>query len=147
MPTNVRSWLIGLLLTATAALPLAAQRFMAAGVPDREVLDFFQKLQVAIVQNNHAAVVQLVTYPLHVNHGTKVRETIATPAALLHQYDAVFTPAIRQAVILERAKNLYANSDGVALQRGTIWLRGQCDRSRPPRCKVGVGTVNLPPPK
>lgn len=147
MPTNMRSWLAGLLLTVAAALPLAGQRFMTAGVPDHEVYEFFQKFQVAIVQNNHAAIAQMVNYPLQVNRGAKDRRTIATPAALLRQYDAVFTPAIRQAVILERAKNLYANNDGVAVQRGTIWLRGQCDRGRPPKCKVGVGTINLPAPK
>ncbi|HEY4319859.1 MAG TPA: hypothetical protein VGM77_01670 [Gemmatimonadales bacterium] len=147
MSTKMRPWLAGLLLTVAAAMPLAAQRFMAVGVPDHDVLEFFQKFQVAIVQNNHAAVAQMVNYPLHVNRGAKDRRTINTPAALLRDYDAVFTPAIRQAVILERAKNLYANNDGVALQRGTIWLRGQCDRGRPPHCRVGVGTINLPPGK
>jgi hypothetical protein len=139
-----RSWLCALVL---GAAPLAAQRFVASGFPDQVVLDYFQKLQIAIVGNNHATIAAMVHYPLMVNHGGAIHDTIHDSAELLKKYDAVFSPSIRQAIILEKQAKLFGNEQGVAIARGTVWIMGKCDRQRPPTCRLGVGSVNYPEPK
>jgi hypothetical protein len=141
---NVRSLIITMVVASAVAAPVHAQRFMSSGVPDRQVIAFFDKLHAAAVRNDRAAIVKMVNYPLMVNRGGTVHQKIATEGELLRRYDEVFNPAIRQAIVLEKSDRLIGSQDGVALAKGTIWLRGACDRARPPVCKLGLGSVNLP---
>ena len=141
---NLRSLIITASLAVAAATPVCAQRFMASGVPDRQVIAFFDKLHAAAVRNDRAAIVKMVNYPLMVNRGATDHQKIATERELLRRYDEVFNPAIRQAIVLEKSDRLIGSQDGVAIARGTIWMRGACDHSRPQVCKLGLGSINLP---
>jgi len=132
------------LLLAIAAMthPARAQRFMFTGVTDSEVLTFFGKFQKAVVSNDRKTVVSMVNYPLRVNERGGRHQMIASSAELMRQYDAVFTPTIRQAVSVEKPAKLSAGRDGAAIGAGLVWMTGACDKRRPPKCTLGVVSVN-----
>lgn len=125
------------------ARPATAQRFMFTGAPDAQVLAFLQRLQQAVSAGNRGAVAGMVNYPLRVNHDAAKHTMIASAAVLLKQYDAVFTPAIRQAIVTETPDRLTGGRDGAAIKGGLVWISGVCDESHPPKCRLGVASVNL----
>ena len=135
-----------ILVLAVAAVthPARAQRFMYTGVSDAEVLAFFGKLQSAVAAGNKATVASLVNYPLRVNttrKGTKF--VVSTSAGLIRRYDAVFTPAIRQAIVNQKPAKLSGSKEGVAVAVGLVWINGRCNRRvKPVKCTLGVMSVN-----
>ena len=133
--------LLALLLAGARAAD--AQRFMYTGVTDAEVLTFFQKLQKAVGTGDRIGVAAMVNYPLRVNRDAAHHFDVASSAELLKQYDAVFTAATRQAITTETPANLSGGKDGVAIKAGLVWFSGVCDRNRPPKCHLGVASVNL----
>jgi hypothetical protein len=136
------TWLF-LALLVVAARPAGAQRFIFTGVPDTAVLSFVGKLQKAVGAGDRAAVAAMVRYPLRVNHDPTHHVNLATAADLLKQYDAVFTPGIRQSITKQTAAKLTGGRDGVMIDGGRLWIGSACDRSQPPKCKLGVTSVNL----
>jgi hypothetical protein len=126
-----------------AARSSSAQRFMFTGVPDADVLAFVQKLQKAVAAGDRAGVAGMVKYPLRVNHDAARHEDVASAAELLKRYDAVFTPSIRQAIVTETPAKLTGGRDGVAIKAGLVWISSACDKNRPPKCGLGVSSVNL----
>jgi hypothetical protein len=119
-----------------------AQRFVYTGVPDKEVLTFFDRLQHAVGSGDRAVVAELVHFPLRVNNPGGKHVMIATRAELLRQYDAVFTPPIRAAILKERPDKLIGGRDGVAVGSGLVWISGTCTRAQPAKCVLGVASVN-----
>lgn len=133
---------LGAMLLATVR-PAGAQRFMYTGMRDADVLAFVSKLQKAVGAGDRAGVSGMVRYPLRVNHSPQKHDMIATPAELLKQYDAIFTPKIRQSIVKQTPDRLTGGKDGVAIDAGIVWVNSTCDRSQPPKCKLGVSSVNL----
>ena len=132
-----------LLLSVAAARPAGAQRFMYSGVADSAVLSFFSRLQKSVGAGDRAAVAGMIRYPLRVNHDPQHHITVASAAEFIRQYDAVFTPVIRQGIAKQTAAKLSGTHDGVMIDGGRLWIGSACDRSQPPRCKLGVTSVNL----
>ena len=125
------------------ASPVRAQRFMFTGVTDGEVLAFFGKLQSAVNAGNKSAVAAMVNYPLRVNTRKGPKLVVANSADLVRQYDAVFTPAIRQAIAAEKPARLVGSHDGAGIGAGLVWFTGVCEKkARPPKCKLGVVSIN-----
>ncbi|MGH7583547.1 MAG: hypothetical protein ACREL5_10000 [Gemmatimonadales bacterium] len=120
-----------------------AQRFFSTGVADKDVQAYLDHLQKAAATNQRAAVAGLVAFPLRVNRGVRSHFMIADRAELLRRYDAVFTPAIRTAIVSQRYADLYVNSGEIAVGRGAVWLKGICTRRRPITCHLAVTSVNL----
>ena len=143
-----RILLVSLVIACASARRGSAQRFTTLGVRDADVLAYFQKLQQAVRNNDRSAVAGLVNYPVRVNRGPKSHSLIANRTDLLKQYDQVFPATIRQGILEQQPAMLSGTAQGIAVQRGTVWLSGACDKSRPPTCRVGIGSINLPdPPK
>ena len=132
---------LAVIVTARAA---SAQRFFSTGVSDKEVLGWFDRLQKAVAGNQRSVVAGMVEYPLRVNHGPKVHESIVGRTELLRQYDAVFTPPIRRAIVDQKPADLFANADGIAVGHGAVWLKSVCTRRAPISCHLGVHDINLP---
>jgi hypothetical protein len=133
---------LAILLAVALAHPARAQRFMFTGVTDAELLTFFGKFQKAVVANDRKTVASMVNYPLRVNDRAGHRQQIATSAELMRQYDAVFTPAIRQAIATEKASKLTSSRDGAGIAAGLVYMTGTCDKRKPPKCVLGVVSVN-----
>ena len=119
-----------------------AQRFMYTGVPDREVLSFFDKFQKAVGSGNREMVSTMVNYPLRVNTRTGTKMVVTNRAELVRQYDAIFTPPVRAAIVTEKPAKLSGGRDGVAVAAGVVWLSGVCTKTRPVKCTLGVASVN-----
>lgn len=126
-----------------AVRPTSAQRFMFTGVPDAEVLTFLGKLQKAVAAGDRAGVARMVNYPLHVNRDAEHHALVTSAAGLLKQYDAVFTPTIRQAIVTETPAKLTGSRDGAGIKAGLVWISSTCDKNQPPKCRLGVSSVNL----
>lgn len=135
--------LLLVVILLAAVRPASAQRFMYTGTSDGEVLSFLTRLQKAVGAGDRTTVAALIKYPLRVNHNEKRHESITTSAQLLKQYDAIFTPKIRQSIVKQTPAKLTGGRDGVAIDAGAVWLNSSCDRSQPPKCKMGVSSVNL----
>jgi hypothetical protein len=136
------TWLF-LALFVAAVRPASAQRFLFTGVADSAVLTFVGRLQKAVGAGDRAAVSGMIRYPLRVNHDPTHHVNVATAAEFLQQYDAVFTATIRQAIGKQTAAKLTGGRDGVMIDGGRLWIGSVCDRSQPPKCKLGVTSVNL----
>jgi hypothetical protein len=126
-----------------AARPVAAQRFMYSGCPDADVLSFVAKLQKAVGAGDRSTVAGMVRYPLRVNRDAAHHILVAGVAELMKQYDAVFTPTIRQAIVAEKLATMSGGRDGVAIKAGLVWIAGMADSVRPARCRLGISSVNL----
>jgi hypothetical protein len=141
MTARLSCLVLGVLLVA--ARPVRAQRFIYSGVADSTVLSFVGRLQQAVGAGDRAAVAGMIRYPLRVNHDAQHHINVASAAELMKQYDAVFTPSIRQGIVKQLPATLTGGHDGVAIDGGRVWVGSACDKSQPPKCKLGVTSVNL----
>jgi len=83
---------------------------------------FLAKFQDALKHDDRRAVASLVHYPLLVTAGRKRR--IGTRAELLADFDHIFTPSIRVAVLNATADDVWGNANGFMIGRGVIWFDG-----------------------
>jgi hypothetical protein len=81
---------------------------------------FLAKFQDALKQNDHAAVAALVNYPLLATPDKKIH--IRSRAQLLANYDSVFNPEVRAAILKATADDVWGNSRGFMVGRGVIWF-------------------------
>jgi hypothetical protein len=84
---------------------------------------FLAKFQNALKNNNREAIASLVNYPLRVPDAVGTRR-IRSRAQLLANFDRVFTPPIRAAVLKATADDVWGNSHGFMIGRGVIWFEG-----------------------
>ena len=131
------------LLVLTATRHAHAQRFVALGMPDSEVISVLQKVQRAIAAGDRATIAGMVRYPLRVNHGPDDHSMITTRVELLKRYDAVFTPEVRHAVGATSLNDVLGGVEGVALGRGEVWLTSTCAAERPRKCRLGLSSINV----
>ena len=98
---------------------------------------FLNGLQAAVRSNNRQAVIRLIAYPLRVNRdGTS--KLYRDSAAVLRDFDRIFTPSVKQAILSERFEQLFGSDQGVMIGNGAIWFdhvcRGRrCERDGPVR--------------
>jgi hypothetical protein len=130
------------LLLLAATRHAHAQRFVALGMPDSEVLGVLKRIQRAIASGDRATIASVVRYPLRVNRGPDDHSLIATRGELLRRYDAVFTPAVRRAAGATNLDDVLGGVDGVPLGRGEVWLTSTCATERPRKCRLGISSVN-----
>lgn len=130
------------LLLLTVTRPASAQRFVALGMPDSEVLAALQKVQKAVAAGDRATVAGMVNYPLRVNREPDDRTIIATRSEFLKRYDAVFTPEVRRAVASDKLTEVLGSTDGIPLGKGAVWLTSTCSAERPRKCRIGITSVN-----
>lgn len=77
---------------------LAVATASAQGPTDDKAAAFLAELQRASARNDRQAVAALVRFPIVVAVGAGLRVPIADAQALAQQYDAVFTPAVRETI-------------------------------------------------
>lgn len=111
----------------------AAATDAAAAVPV-----FLSTLQAAVAADNRAAVAALVRYPLTTYDNGVATAEYADAAALLAAYDALFTPAVKDAIARATPETLFTNIDGVMIGNGEIWI----DNSSLP---LMIKTINAQP--
>jgi hypothetical protein len=133
---------VGCLLVLIAAPHANAQRFVALGMPDSEVLADLTKFQKAIAAGDRATVASMVNYPLRVNRGARDHTLMATRGELLKRYDAVFTPDVRHVIVTTNLADVLGGMDGVPLGRGVAWFTSTCSTERPRKCRISLTSIN-----
>lgn len=82
-----------------------------------------------------------MAYPLRVNTTGKPSRQLGR-AALLQQFDQVFTPAVVQQVLKQDPAALFQNYQGLMFGDGAVWADAVCPGARRPDCPLRVFAVN-----
>ncbi|HEX6771332.1 MAG TPA: hypothetical protein VF126_04850 [Acidobacteriaceae bacterium] len=80
---------------------------------------FLTKFQGALKSNDPDAVASLVHYPLLVTTGGKRR---ISRTQLLADFDHIFTPTLRVAILSATRDDVWGNVHGFMVARGAIWF-------------------------
>ena len=109
-------------LTALPQACLAKEDYSFIGVKKAsQVPQFVASLQKALAADDKEAVAKLVSYPLVVSLGGQDLE-IENKAALVRQYDQVFTKAIRENILAQPLNDIFVNKQGVMVgSDGKVW--------------------------
>lgn len=86
--------------------------------------NFLAQLQAALRSSDKERIEGMVSYPLLVLRPGR-RTHIRRQNALLANYNRIFTPAIRKAILDQTAKCLFGNSSGAMVGNGEVWFREQ----------------------
>jgi hypothetical protein len=108
--------------------------FDACGIPFAKAKTFLKSLQRAVKHDNKIAIAKLIDYPLRVN-GQKI--TVNSIKDFRHHYSAILTAEIKQAILQQNPYTLFANSQGVMLGGGEVWLNMHNN-------KLLITVINLP---
>lgn len=118
----------------------------AATRPDcPAAIAFLAKFQDALKSNDHNTVASLIRYPLLVTAGGKRR---ISRAQLLADYDHVFNPTLRAAILSATPDDVWGNYKGFMLARGAIWFdtiiprNGPTDEKSLPKYPMKLITIN-----
>lgn len=109
-------------LTALPQICLAKEDYSFIGIKKAsQVPQFVASLQKALAADDKEAVAKLVSYPLTVSLGDQELE-IEDKAALVRQYDQVFTKAIKQNIQAQPLNDIFVNKQGVMVgSDGKVW--------------------------
>ena len=99
---------------------------------------FLTQLQGAVRSNDRAAVAGLISYPLRVNVAGQAK-FYRNVRAVQADYDRIFTPRVRSAILAQRFENLFGRDQGVMIGDGAIWFDHSC---RNPSCSP-LGPVRI----
>ena len=111
---------------------------------------FFDTFKTAVASDDKKTVANLINYPLMVNResGTKY---IKSSAALLRNYDAIFTENVRHEIAIQTYDTLFVNWQGVMIGRGQVWFEGICSgiitNGKCENVTVNVVTINQDAPR
>lgn len=95
---------------------------------DRSYAAFLTDLQAAVRANDRDAVIGLIAFPLRVNSGGKGR-SYRDAAAVRRDYDGIFTPRVRGAILNQRADRLFGRDQGLMIGDGEVWFDHICTNS------------------
>jgi hypothetical protein len=108
---------------------------------------FFASLQDAARRDRREALLGMIDYPLRVN-GPGGRHRQHDRRSARANFDRIFTPGVRAAILRQRFETLFGGSRGVMVGSGEIWFDHICPRNRcAPPGLVRIEAVNIPPPE
>ena len=104
--------------------------------------EFLSGLQSAVRANDRRAVARLVGLPLRVNFDAGPK-TYSDRKSVERDYDRIFTPRVRQAILNQKADDLFMNYKGAMVGAGEVWFDASCaNTSCSRRGRVRIRTVN-----
>jgi hypothetical protein len=92
---------------------------------DRAYASFLDRLQTAVRDDDPAAVVKLISYPLRVNSGGQ-SQTYSDARSVRRDFDRIFTPQVREAILEQRPDRLFSRDLGVMVGNGEVWFDHVC---------------------
>ena len=103
---------------------------------------FLGQLQSAVRANDRSAVVKLVRLPLRVNFAGSSK-TYRDTQSVLGDYDRIFTPRVRNAILAQRFETLFGRDQGVMIGDGAVWFDHVCrNQSCSPPGPVRIHAIN-----
>ena len=85
---------------------------------------FLAKLQSMVRTNDKEKFAAVVHYPIQVSWGDKSIE-ISNSSAFVRKYHSIMTPVLRNAILSQDPKCLFANGQGVMVGHGELWYQAQ----------------------
>lgn len=115
--------------------------FEASGLTREKAARFVLILKEALERSDAAAVANLVSFPINVRSGTKLR-VVADRAEFLRDYDAIMSERVRTAVLSQRVDQLKATGRGALIGDGV--LRFRCPNRLMTKAPGGGVTCDAP---
>jgi len=113
-------------------------RIAVAGLEPGEVRSFLTNLQAGIERHDSEAICAMAGYPL----GTRVPGLVRNASACRPNYSRIFNVRVVRAVVNQKFETLFANSKGVMVGHGEIWVSGVCRDTACTQYDVRIITVN-----
>jgi hypothetical protein len=101
---------------------------------------FLSRLQAALKSNDRRAIIALIGLPLRVNFDGRI-QTYRSSKDVERDFDRIFTPVVRSAVLNQRPDNLMARDGGRLKGNGRLWF-GCGKTSCPPSAPIRIREVN-----
>lgn len=110
-------------------------------IRDRSYRAFLVQLQSAVRIGDRRTVANLSAVPLRVNSAHGRFAMYRSRRGIERDYDYIFAPHVRRAILRQRPEELWGRDQGVTLKLGEIWFDHQCldlncDRLGPVRIKA-----------
>jgi hypothetical protein len=98
---------------------------------------FLSRLQGAVKANDHRAVIGMIAFPLRVN-GEGGPRIYRDAASVQRDFDRIFTPKVRRAILEQRGDKLFMRDIGAMVGDGELWFsesraNSNCSRAGPVR--------------
>jgi hypothetical protein len=90
--------------------------------------EFLSRLQSAVRAKDKGAIVRLVGLPLRVNFDGGPK-TYNDRRSVERDFDLIFTPRVRKAILDQRAEQLFTNYQGAMVGVGEVWFDESCSNS------------------
>jgi hypothetical protein len=81
-------------------------------------------LKQAISADDRQKIATVIRYPLHLYDNGKVVRTYQDETSILADFDSLFSPSVRSAILSARYEDLFINSQGVMVGNGAVWFDG-----------------------
>jgi hypothetical protein len=107
----------------------AAEQAPADAADNSAYENFVTRLQTAIRANDRGAVIKLIGFPLRVNSSGRSR-FYPNARSVQRDFDRIFTPRVRQAILVQRPAQLFTRDQGAMIGDGEIWFDHSCLNSR-----------------
>ena len=95
---------------------------------DRGYAAFLERLQAAVGDKDRGAVIRLIRFPLRVNSGGR-SQIYPDARSVRRDFDTIFTPRVRQAILAQRADRLFIRDVGAMIGDGEVWFDHVCSDS------------------
>lgn len=89
---------------------------------------FLAQLQAAVRSNNRYRVIALIEFPLRVN-GPGGSRFYRDARSVERDFDRIFTPKVRRAILSQRADKLFVRDQGAMIGDGEVWFDATCPNS------------------
>ncbi len=89
--------------------------------------DFLSRLQVGLKANDRRTIIGLIGFPLRVNLNGRTR-AYRSPQDVERDYDLIFTPQVRSAVLNQRPADLMSRDGGRLKGNGKLWFGPSCSK-------------------
>jgi len=95
---------------------------------DRGYAAFLERLQAAVGDKDRGAVIRLIRFPLRVNSDGR-SQIYPDARSVRRDFDTIFTPRVRQAILAQRADRLFIRDVGAMIGDGEVWFDHVCSDS------------------
>lgn len=103
---------------------------------------FLSRLQAAVRANDRRSVVAVIDLPLRVNFAGGAR-VYRDAASVQRDFDRIFTPKVRSAVLGQRPDRLFVRDQGAMVGDGELWFRETCPNAAcSPQGPVRIVAIN-----
>ena len=119
----------------------AASGFSVGAKPaplEQSYAAFLTKLQAAVRADQRPTVISLIAFPLTVN-GAGRPKTYRDRASVERDFDRIFTPRVKRAILAQKADELLVRDQGAMIGDGEVWF----DRSCPTAACSPPGPVRI----